>query len=135
MGLITVDEFQAHIQQSAAFSGTYLESAEAAIEDASAVVLVECERTAAWVTTPTDVKLVVKRLAARLFTNPQQRVSYTGPEGLNFSGGPVRLLTDDERDALAPYKASRKRVGAIRMGVAAWMRNPTAAEIAAEAAP
>ncbi len=119
MDLITIEEFQAHIQQTAAFSDSYLASAQAAITDASETVLAECERTT-WATPPASVALIVKRLAARLFTNPQQRVSYSGPEGLNYTGGPVRLLTDDEREQLAQYKASRRRVGSITMARAPW---------------
>ena len=83
-----------------------------------------CERfTNPWTaqTVPVGVKLIVKRIAARLFTNPQQRSSYTGPDGLNYSGGPVRLLTDDEREGLDPYKPSKKKVGTVRMAAAPWM--------------
>lgn len=44
------------------------------------------------------------RIAARLWTNPDSRTSYTGPESLNYSSTPdlVRLLTADERAMLQP---------------------------------
>lgn len=135
--LITISDLQLHLQQTANFSETITAAANADIEDASAAVLAYCERTpSAWTaeTVPAGVALVVKRVAGRLLTNPQQRSSYSGPDGLTYTGGPVRLLTDDEREQLDPYKASKVRVGSMRLGVASWMRNPTEAEIAAEAA-
>ena len=49
-------------------------------------------------------KAVAVRIAARLWTNPDARTSYTGPEALNYSSTPdlVRLLTADERAMLQP---------------------------------
>ena len=49
-------------------------------------------------------KAVAVRIAARLWTNPDSRTSYTGPEALNYSSTPdlVRLLTADERAMLQP---------------------------------
>ncbi len=124
MGLISLNDLQAHLQQTTTFSEKTQASALAAIEDASGAVLQFCERTSdSWTesTAPAAAQLVTKRLAARIYTNPQQRTSYAGPEGLNYQGGPVRLLTDDEREMLTPLKASTVRVGSIRMGVAPWM--------------
>jgi hypothetical protein len=49
-------------------------------------------------------RTIAVRIAARLWTNPDSRTSYTGPEALNFSSTPdlVRLLTADERAMLQP---------------------------------
>lgn len=49
-------------------------------------------------------KAVAVRIAARLWTNPDSRTSYTGPEALNYQSTPdlVRLLTADERAMLQP---------------------------------
>lgn len=49
-------------------------------------------------------RAVAVRIAARLWTNPDSRTSYTGPEALNYSSTPdlVRLLTADERAMLQP---------------------------------
>lgn len=135
--LISISDLQLHLQQTTTFSEAVTAAANADIEDASAAVLAYCERTEApWtaLTVPAGVALVVKRIAGRLLANPQQRSSYSGPDGLTYTGGPVRLLTDDEREQLDPYKASKVRVGSMRLGVASWMRPPTEAEIAAEAA-
>lgn len=123
MGLITPDELHAYMQQTTDWSATMQASAIGAIEDASGVVLGRCTwLETPWTseTAPAGVKTVVKRLAARLLQNPQQRTSYTGPDGLSFSGGPVRLLTDDERDALDQLDPRRTFVGSIRAGLPAW---------------
>lgn len=49
-------------------------------------------------------KAVAVRIAARLWTNPDSRTTYTGPEALNYGSTPdlVRLLTADERAMLQP---------------------------------
>jgi hypothetical protein len=49
-------------------------------------------------------RAVAVRIAARLWTNPDSRTSYTGPEALNYQSTPdlVRLLTADERAMLQP---------------------------------
>ena len=49
-------------------------------------------------------KAVAVRIAARLWTNPDSRTSFTGPEALNYQSTPdlVRLLTADERAMLQP---------------------------------
>jgi len=133
MGLITIDELQAHLQRKTAFSDEIQASALAAIEDASGII--EGYRNLAsynWtdVTCPAGVKAVVKRVAGRIFTNPDQRTSYTGPDGLNFSGGPVRMLTDDEREQLDPFDPRRSHVGMIRMVPAPWSVPDTTTPVA-----
>ncbi len=129
MGLITTTELQLHLQQTTDLSPFYADVAELAIELASDAVLAYCHRTGSpWYATtcPGAVRLVATRLAARLFTNPQQRTSYSGPEGLNYAGGPVRLLTDDEREMLAIYRSEDRTVGTINLTVAPWMDDQTA---------
>lgn len=49
------------------------------------------------------VRKVAKRIAVRFFTNPQDRASYSGPDGLSYTMSPnvsARILTQDERDQL-----------------------------------
>lgn len=122
MALITVSDLEAHLQQNMVGEAS-LASAEAAIDDASAAVNGYKNLAAhGWdvTTCPASVKLVVKRVAGRLLTNPQQRTSYTGPDGLNYAGGPVRLLTDDEREQLDGWVPRKSNVGMIRMTAAPW---------------
>lgn len=133
--IVTKADLELHLQQ--AIGAPLVDAAEACLQDAQDAAMNYCERADdPWtsLTIPMGVALIIKRVAGRLLTNPQQRSSYSGPDGLNYTGGPVRLLTDDEREQLDPYKASKVRVGSMRLGVASWMRNPTEAEIAAEAA-
>lgn len=49
-------------------------------------------------------RAVAVRIAARLWTNPDSRTSFQGPEALNYTSTPdlVRLLTADERAMLQP---------------------------------
>lgn len=122
MGMITVAELELHLQQTMS-SEASIGEAQAAIDDASAAVNgYENLSHHEWddETCPGGVKLVVKRVAGRLLTNPQQRSSYSGPDGLNYSGGPVRLLTDDEREQLNAWVPRKKRIGMIRMTAAPW---------------
>lgn len=133
--IVSKAALELHLQQT--IGATLVTAAEACLQDAQDAAMDYCERVDdPWtsVTIPMGVALIIKRIAGRLFTNPQQRTSYSGPDGLNYTGGPARILTDDEREQLDPYKVSKKRVGSMRLGVAAWMRNPTEAEIAAAAA-
>lgn len=125
MSIVTVDDLQRHLQQTVTFSEFHMGVAQQCLDDAEGAVLTYCEREGnPWTadTCPRGVFLIIERVAGRLLTNPQQRTSYSGPDGLNYTGGPVRLLTDDEREMLNPYKASRKRVGSIRMGIATWLQ-------------
>lgn len=49
-------------------------------------------------------RAVAVRIAARLWTNPDSRTTFTGPEALSYGSTPdlVRLLTADERAMLQP---------------------------------
>lgn len=49
-------------------------------------------------------RAVAVRIAARLWTNPDSRTNFNGPEALNYGSTPdlVRLLTMDERGMLQP---------------------------------
>lgn len=122
MPVLTLADLEATIQQtlSSEFDTT---NAQSAIDDASAIVNWYCERSEApWnaATVPGSAHVVAKRLAARLFLNPAQRTSYSGPEGLTFTGSSVRLLTDDERETLDRLRPSTRRVGAIRLATPVW---------------
>lgn len=51
----------------------------------------------------TALRKTAKRIAVRFFTNPQDRGSYSGPEGLSYTVATsvsARILTQDEKDAL-----------------------------------
>lgn len=102
MSIITVAELQLSLQQTVTLSEFHTQVAQQCCDLASAEVILYCPKGSAWTeeTAPLAAKLVALRLAGRLMANPQQRTSYTGPEGLNYSGGPVRLLTDDEKKSL-----------------------------------
>lgn len=55
-------------------------------------------------------RTVAIRLAARAYQNPLDRGAFTGPEGMGYSPAPgvaARLLTPDEREALAPLRDPR----------------------------
>jgi hypothetical protein len=122
MAILTLADLEATIQQTVIGEQEEL-NAQSAIDDASAIVNAYCERVAdPWddSTAPLAAVVVAKRLASRLYLNPQQRTSYSGPEGLTFTGTPVRLLTDDEREALDRLRASRRRVGSVRLAGPAW---------------
>ena len=107
--LITVSELADHLQRSIEADNA---SALAAIADATADISNYIRRdatTLAAAGVPTwridAAKGVCKRLAARILLNPEGRQSFSGPEGLNFqavAGIPARILTDDEREQLAP---------------------------------
>jgi hypothetical protein len=130
VGLVTLAELHLAIHQVTVVDTANYNSALQSIALASGAVQAYCERLdVPWTnaTAPDAVRLVTCRLAARLFTNPDQRVSYTGPEGLSYSGGPVRLFTDDERATLDLFRSQARGVGMIRTAVAPWMTNPPAA--------
>jgi hypothetical protein len=51
----------------------------------------------------TALRKTAKRIAVRFFTNPQDRGSYSGPDGLSYTAAAsvsARILTQDEKDAL-----------------------------------
>jgi hypothetical protein len=115
MSIITIAELQLHLQQTTTFSDFHTQSAQQCCDMASALVVSLVPGADVWTDAdaPLAAKLVALRVAGRLLTNPQQRTSYTGPEGLNYAGGAVRLLTDDERDVLASLTGLRLRT--VRM--------------------
>lgn len=122
MAIVTPEELSLFLQTSIT-SESNTAAAEQAANLASGAVNAYCGRhQSPWDvdTAPAPVKLVALRLAARLYENPTQRTAYSGPEGLSFSGSPVRILTDDEREALGEFRARHKRVGSFRMTAAAW---------------
>lgn len=106
---ITTDDLIAELGQ--ALAPGSLDAAQAACEDAWAMTLgylfgsegqplVDPPLVALQVVA---IRKVAKRVAVRFFTNPQDRASYAGPEGLSFTMSPnvsARILTSDEKDAL-----------------------------------
>ena len=105
--LITVSELAVYMQRTLAVDNP---AALAAIADVTADINVFCRQD---VTTATHLqpwqiaaaKSVCKRAAARVMTNPDQRASFSGPDGLTYSGAgdiPGRILTGDEKLMLDP---------------------------------
>lgn len=77
--------------------------------DGSAGATVAITYTHGFATIPDDVRLVVLRLAARIFKNPTGRVSYTA-DSLNYSGASdvsPRILTGDEIAILRRWRLHR----------------------------
>lgn len=106
--------------------------AEGAIAMASSVVMSYCRRfgDAEWDanTVPAGVTVVVKRLATRAFNNPNMITMYTAANGQQFQGPPQRLLWDDEREMLDPFRASNEAIGTIRMGMPAYLSGGSSGE-------
>lgn len=136
MTILTVDGLRSATQDKIT-SDESIAYAESAIADAEGVVIeLACGRSLDdWDanTIPSGILAIIKRIAASLYKNPQQRTSYTGPDGLNYNGGAVRLLSDSDRELCGRFDPQKTHVGSMRLAVASWMRNPTEAEIAAEA--
>lgn len=88
-----------------------------AIRSASGAVLHAAGRETAWPdgAMPEIARTICLRCAQRMLTNPEQRQSFAGPDGLSFSGSPTRILTQEERDDLAQYGPRVRRGRAIVM--------------------
>lgn len=102
---ITVRDLAEHLRTTIAEAD--LPAATAICAAASAVVRARCNATLLAAATDDQLevaRLVMTRVAGRMFNNPNDRTAYSGPEGLAFSpiATSVRVLTDDEREQLAP---------------------------------
>lgn len=113
--LIEVADLEAHMGRSIAQDD--LAIALEAIRSASGAVLHAAGRETPWPdgAMPEIARTICLRCAQRMLTNPEQRQSFAGPEGLSFSGSPVRILTQEERDDLAQYGPKVRRGGVIAM--------------------
>ena len=105
--LLTLSDLEAHLQRSI---GTKDQpGAQAAVDYATACVAdaVGFDVTAAtYPVSASDVVLargIAVRIAANWFTNPQDRASYAGPEGLSYTASPQmlsRIMSDADRKTL-----------------------------------
>lgn len=115
--LVSVVELGQHIGKT--IGSDTVADAEEAIRAASAAVNHAASRhgETAWTqdTVPGIARLICLRCASRLLTNPEQRTTFNGPDGLSFAGSPTRILTQEEREDLAPFRSDRSDMQAIRM--------------------
>ncbi|MEZ5119665.1 MAG: hypothetical protein R2686_07155 [Candidatus Nanopelagicales bacterium] len=106
-GLLTVTELENHLHRT--ISATDDTAAQSAVDFAAALVwdmvgfdVVDTD----YEVTDNDI-LVVKgvalRVAAQWFTNPEDRQSYAGPEGLSYTASPQmlsRIMSEADRRTL-----------------------------------
>ena len=94
-GLVTVTDLENHLHRTIATKDD--DSAQAAVDFATALVwdVVGFDVTDTdYTVTDNDVaivKAVALRIAAQWFTNPEDRASYAGPEGLSYTASPQML--------------------------------------------
>ena len=106
-GLLTVTDLETHLHRT--ISATDDPSAAAAVTFATALVtdavgfdLIDGD----YAVSASDLDLargVAVRIAAQHFTNPEDRQSYSGPEGLSFTASPQmlsRLMSEADRRTL-----------------------------------
>lgn len=105
--LLTVQDLADYLHLSG-FSAADIPAAEAAVDEAVALVV---QRLGFDPVTEKDVAdadlvalhAVCKRVAAQHFRNPEQRQSFSGPDGLSYAGSPQivgKLLTEADRVVL-----------------------------------
>lgn len=94
-GLLTVTDLETHLHRAIAVKDD--DSAQAAVDFAVALVgdVVGFDVTGDdYDVTDADVlivKAIAVRIAAQWFTNPEDRASYSGPEGLSYTASPQML--------------------------------------------
>lgn len=106
--LITVDDLAVYLHRSG-FDPRDLPAAEAAVREACGLVLQRLgfdPFDVDFAMSPHDLdaaRAVAKRVAAQHFTNPEQRQSYAGPDGLSYAGATVlvgKIMTEADRVVL-----------------------------------
>lgn len=106
-GLLTVTDLETHLHRT--ISATDDPAAAAAVTFATALVTDVCGFDlidGAYAVTDSDIDLargVAVRIAAQHFTNPEDRQSYAGPEGLSYTSSPQmlsRLMSEADRRTL-----------------------------------
>ena len=106
-GLLTVTDLEAHLHRSISSSDdpaalAAVTFAIALVTDAVGFDLIDGDYTVS----ASDIDLargVAVRIAAQHFTNPEDRQSYAGPEGLSFTASPQmlsRLMSEADRRTL-----------------------------------
>lgn len=94
-GLLTVTDLETHLHRAIAVKDD--DSAQAAVDFAVALVgdVVGFDVTGDEYTVADADVLIVKaiavRIAAQWFTNPEDRASYSGPEGMSYTASPQML--------------------------------------------
>ncbi len=94
-GLLTVTDLETHLHRAIAVKDD--DSAQAAVDFAVALVgdVVGFDVTGDdYDVTDADlliVKAIAVRIAAQWFTNPEDRASYSGPEGMSYTASPQML--------------------------------------------
>lgn len=95
-GLVTVTDLETHLHRTIAVKDD--DSAQAAVDFATALVVdvigFDPATTTDYTVADSDLlvaKAVALRIAAQWFTNPEDRASYAGPEGLSYTASPQML--------------------------------------------
>lgn len=94
-GLLTVTDLETHLHRAIAAKDE--DSSQAAVDFAVALVgdVVGFDVTGTEYTVADADVLIVKaiavRIAAQWFTNPEDRASYSGPEGMSYTASPQML--------------------------------------------
>ncbi len=106
--LLSLADLEAYLHRSILTSdqAAALDAITFAVATVVDVIGFDPAETTDYVVSASDVELargVAVRVAAQHFTNPEQRQSYAGPEGLSYTGSPQlvgRIMTDADRKCL-----------------------------------
>ena len=107
-GLVTVTDLENHLHRTISTKDD--PAAQAAVDFAAAlvedVVGFDVVTTTEYTVSASDlliVKAIALRIAAQWFTNPEDRASYAGPEGLSYTASPQmlsRIMSEADRRTL-----------------------------------
>lgn len=113
MALLTISDLQLQLQRTVRQADQA--AAQACIDAVSAAVIVELgSDPATWYDADAAdlalIKAVACRAAATWFTNPEDRASFSGPEGMAWTPAPnllARIISPDDLDKLMRVKLKR----------------------------
>lgn len=107
-GLVTVTDLENYLHRTIAAKDD--PAAQAAVDFATAlvgdVIGFDVVNTTDYTVSDADlliVKAIALRIAVQWFTNPEDRASYTGPEGLSYTASPQmlsRIMSEADRRTL-----------------------------------
>lgn len=107
-GLVTVTDLENYLHRSIAVKDD--DSAQAAVDFAAALVAdtigFDVVTTTDYTVADSDItlaKAIALRIAVQWFTNPEDRASYAGPEGLSYTSSPQmlsRIMSEADRRTL-----------------------------------
>ena len=107
-GLVTVTDLENHLHRTISTKDD--PAAQAAVDFAAAlvedVVGFDVVTTTEYTVSASDlliVKAIALRIAVQWFTNPEDRASYAGPEGLSYTASPQmlsRIMSEADRRTL-----------------------------------